>query len=101
MTADSSPVPQYLSSARCDDLARMILALTAEVWQLKDRTLVYEQLLHDSGVLPSTAVDQFQPSGDFALRLLEERNALTRRVMGAMAPSSERLAGELAARTPQ
>jgi hypothetical protein len=101
MAVESNPVPQYLSSERSDDLARMILALTAELWQLKDRTLVLEQLLQDHGVLPVAAVDEYQPSGAFAQRLLEERRALTRRVMGAIAPSPERLAAEMAARTAQ
>lgn len=101
MAVESNPFPQYLSSERTDDLARMILALTAELWQLKDRTLVLEQLLQDHGVLPAEAVDQFQPAGQFALRLVEERRALTRRVMGAIAPSPQRLAAEMAARTAE
>lgn len=100
MAIEHDPTPQYLSNARTDDLARMILALTAELWQLKDRTLVLEQLLADHGVLPAGAIDQFQPSGAFSQALLEERRALTRRVMGAIAPSPERLAAELAARKP-
>jgi hypothetical protein len=52
-------------------------------------------------VLPAAAVDQFQPAGQFALRLVEERRALTRRVMGAIAPSPQRLAAEMAARAPE
>jgi hypothetical protein len=101
MAVETNPAPRYLNGERSDDLARMILALTAELWQLKDRTLVLEQLLHDSGVLPATAIDQFQPSGEFAHRLLEQRRALTRRVMGAIATSPERLAAELAACKPE
>jgi len=98
MTANDNTVPQYLDTARSDDLARMILALTAELWQLKDRTLVLEQLLHDSGVIAPGAIEQFQPVGDFASQLLDERRALTRRVMGAITPSPDRLAAELTAR---
>lgn len=100
MAADNSPLPQYLSSARSDDLARMILALTAELWQLKDRTLVLEHLLQERGVLSADAIDRFQPSDEFAQCLLDGRRALTRRVMGAIAPSPQRLAAELAARKP-
>jgi hypothetical protein len=98
MAVESNPVPHYLSGERTDELARMILTLTSELWQLKDRTLVLEQLLLDSGVLSADAIDQFQPGGEFSQHLLEERRALTRRVMGAIAPSPERLAAEMAAR---
>jgi hypothetical protein len=98
MAVESNPVPHYLSGARADELARMILTLTSELWQLKDRTLVLEHLLLDSGVLSADAIDQFQPSGEFSRHLLEERRALTRRVMGAIGPSHERLAAEMAAR---
>jgi hypothetical protein len=101
MATDNSPVPQYLSAERVDDLARMVLALTAELWQLKDRTLVLEQLLSDSGVLDAAAIDQYQPTAAFGQLLLDERRALTRRVMGALQPSPERLAAELSARAPR
>lgn len=97
---ESNVLPQYLSSERNDDLARMVLALTSELWQLKDRTLVLEQLLLEGGVLSASAIDDFQPSGEFSQDLLEERLALTRRVMGAIAPMTERLAAEMAARKP-
>lgn len=100
MAVENNLVPQYLSSERNDDLARMILTLTSELWQLKDRTLILEHLLLESGVLSASAVDEFQPGEELSQHLLEERRALTRRVMGAIAPSPERLAAEMAARKP-
>ena len=101
MAVESNPVPQYLGGERTDDLARMILALTSELWQLKDRTLVLEQLLREAGVLSEGAIDQFQPDGEFSRHLLEERRALTRRVMGAIAASPERLTAEMTACKPE
>ncbi|SDT36689.1 hypothetical protein [Actinoplanes derwentensis] len=89
---DVAQRPQYLGSDRLDDLARMILELTTELWILKDRTIVLEHLLAEHGVVSPGAVDLFQPGTDLAQSLRDEREALVRRVMGAVLTSDERLA---------
>jgi hypothetical protein len=93
---DVSERPQYLGSDRLDDLARMLIELTSELWILKDRTLVLEHLLASNGILAPDAIDSYQPTGDLSQTLLAERKALLERVMGAVLPSDDRVAAALA-----
>ncbi|MFZ2176894.1 MAG: hypothetical protein WAW17_23230 [Rhodococcus sp. (in: high G+C Gram-positive bacteria)] len=87
--------PQYLESARLDDLARMVTELTSELWILKDRNMILEKLLEESGVLTGGAVDEYQPDATLSATLLGERRALTQRVFGAILPSDDRVARAL------
>lgn len=87
--------PQYLESARMDDLARMVTELTSELWILKDRNMILEKILEESGVLTGGAVDSYQPDATLATTLLDERRALAERIFGAILPSDERTARAL------
>jgi hypothetical protein len=99
LTVENNPVqpPRYLAADSVEELGRMVLALTAEVWQLKDRTLVLEQLLQERGVLGAGEIDAYQPDAALAAHLLTARGALVRRVLGAIAPADKRVEAELAA----
>jgi hypothetical protein len=98
MTAPQNPErATYLSGdARLDDLARMVLELTSEVWVLKDRALVLEHLLAAKGTLAEDEIDAFQPAAELAAALRREREALVARVLGAPLPSDDRVAAALA-----
>ncbi|GAB3273726.1 hypothetical protein [Kineosporia babensis] len=88
--------PTYLSGdERLDDLARMVLELTSEVWVLKDRTMVLEHLLAAKGTLAEAEIDQFQPAAELAAVLRREREALLARVLGALLPSDDRVKSAL------
>ncbi|MDI9915320.1 hypothetical protein [Rhodococcus sp. IEGM 1379] len=87
--------PQYLESARLDDLARMVTELTSELWILKDRNMILEKILENSGVLTSSAVDEYQPDATLSASLLDERRALAERIFGAILPSDDRVARAL------
>jgi hypothetical protein len=58
-----------MGEAHVDNLARALLSLTREVAVLADRVLVLETLLERAGVLPSQAVDTFQPDATFQQRV--------------------------------
>jgi hypothetical protein len=87
--------PDYLDATRIDDLARMLLELTSEVWALRDRNVVLERLLSEHGVLTAGEVDAYQPDEQLASELLTQRRSLIRRVLGAALPSDERTAAAL------
>lgn len=87
--------PQYLGSDRLDDVARMLLELTSQLWLLKDRTLVLEHLLAEHGVLDPGEVDAHRPAAELAATLRREREALTAQVLGAVLPSDDRVAAAL------
>jgi hypothetical protein len=95
-TTETPDRPTYLTGdARLDDLARMVLELTSEVWVLKDRALVLEHLLAAKGTLAEDEIDTFQPAAELAAALRHEREALVARVMGALLPSEDRVAAAL------
>lgn len=87
--------PSYLGSDRLDDLGRMIAELTSELWILKDRNMVLEKLLDESGVLATESIDRYVPDSATAAAITAERNALTARIFGAVFDSDVRLEREL------
>lgn len=87
--------PDYLGEPRLDDLARMIFELTSELWILKDRTLMLENLLTVNGVIVDGAVDAAQPDADLSQTLLAERRSLVSRVYGAVLDSDTRVEAAL------
>lgn len=98
MTTDQNrPRPSYLEGAqRLDDITRMVLELTSELWILKDRTLVLEHLLASRNLLAQDEIAAFQPTAELAAQLRREREAMVARVLGALLPASERTAAALA-----
>ena len=87
--------PSYLGSDRLDDLARMLTEVASELWILKDRNMVLEALLAESGVLTPGSVEAHQPDDETARRIAAERSAFTARIFGAVLPNDQRLEREL------
>lgn len=77
------PAPAYLGKATPDELARMVTGLTEELWVLRDRVMVLEQVLTESGAIKGTAVDEHVPGEELHGRLGLERQRLIQRVLGA------------------
>lgn len=77
------PERPYLESRQVDDLMRINSELLAELWVLRDRVTILEQLLADKNVVERKAIDAYQPTGALADELKRERDAMVRRVMGA------------------
>lgn len=74
----------FLLYRRLDDLAAAYVSVLAELWILKDRQAVLEQVLAQHGIPAPAAVDAFEPSGDFKTQLDTERRAWVRRMVGAL-----------------
>ena len=67
-----------------DKLGDALIALTHEVWVLRDRQKVLERLLADAGVLTPDAVQAFQPDDSLNAELSAEREALINNVLRAL-----------------
>lgn len=79
-----SAFPTYLeNTSGVDDVARMVTALTEEVWVLRDLVMVMHRALVDAGALAADAVDDLVPDEALATDLAAERQRLIRRVLGA------------------
>ncbi|MER7276969.1 hypothetical protein ABT369_21250 [Dactylosporangium sp. NPDC000244] len=92
MSAEAGP---YLESRRLDDLARMITELASEVWILRDRSIVLEELLVRGGVLTAEQIDELVPGGAVRERIAAERAAFVRRVFGAILDEDTRTAAAM------
>ncbi len=73
----------YLGAESVTDVARMVMALMAEVWIVRDRQIVTEYLLETRGSITRADLDDFVPEGDLAARLEAERDRFARLVAGA------------------
>ena len=71
---------------RVDDLAQAFVSVTAEMWIVKDRLAVLEQVLAKHGIPAPSAVETFEPSDSFKNQLDAERRAWIQRMIGALFP---------------
>ncbi|MGL3149014.1 hypothetical protein ACSS7Z_01510 [Microbacterium sp. A82] len=89
--------PTYLGDARIDDVARMVFELASELWVLKDRTLVLEDVLEKNGIVAPEALDAVIPDAALEQRLFAEREGFTRRVYGSVLDADTRVEQALSA----
>ena len=52
----------FFENPESDRLLAMMMQFMSEHWVLKERVSVLEALLEQNGILPSDAVEQYQPS---------------------------------------
>lgn len=67
-----------------DPLYQVVFNLVRELWVIKDRQLVLEDVLKTAGIDAAALVDTHQPDADLAKRLDEERAELMDRVFQPM-----------------
>jgi hypothetical protein len=77
---------RYLQARRIEDLAQAFVSLTSELWIVKDRLAVLEQVLDRHGIPAPSAVDAFTPDGEFKSSLDAERRAWAQRMIAALFP---------------
>jgi hypothetical protein len=77
---------RYLQARRIEDLAQGFVSLTSELWIVKDRLAVLEQVLDRHGIPAPSAVDAYTPEGEFKARLDAERRAWAQRMIAALFP---------------
>ena len=76
------PERTHLSGAETEALALTQTELLSELWILRDRVLVLEHILKESGVLTED-IDQYAPPEELTKRLDRDRDNLVARVAGA------------------
>ena len=67
-----------------DRLGQTVISLTKELWVLKDRQLVLEAALAESGLLKPGAIDAFAPDEKLTKKLADERRRLLDGVLGTL-----------------
>lgn len=75
-----------LQARRIEDLAQGFVSLTSELWIVKDRMAVLEQVLDRHGIPAPSAVESFAPAGEFKSKLDAERRAWAQRMIAALFP---------------
>lgn len=74
----------YLTNRQSvDGLFNMVMELAKEHWVLRDRLAVIEHLLDVGGTLTRADIEAFQPSGDLARELDEQRADFLTRIVSS------------------
>jgi len=76
----------YLQARRIEDIAQAFVSLTSELWIVKDRMAVLEQVLDRHGIPAPTAIEAYSPAGEFKSKLDAERRAWAQRMIAALFP---------------
>ena len=78
---------RILDAADIDRLGQAIVSLTKEIWILRDRQRVLEQLLVEHNVLAPDAVATYVPDQALSDELQSERQALISSVLTVLSES--------------
>jgi hypothetical protein len=82
--ADKKTEAEFLLHRRIDDLAAAYVSVLGELWIVKDRQAVLEEVLRRHNIAAADEIDVFEPTGAFKATLDGERQAWVRRMVGAM-----------------
>jgi hypothetical protein len=77
------PRKPYLADERFDQLARMMFQLLSEVWVMRDRMVLMEELLRRKDVLRPEDIDALVPDAALEARLEALRTEMVETVLGA------------------
>jgi predicted NAD/FAD-binding protein len=77
---------RYLQARRIEDIAQAFVSLASELWIVKDRMAVLEQVLDRHGIPAPAAVEAYAPQGEFKATLDAERRAWAQRMIAALFP---------------
>ncbi len=80
----------YLNEGNIDDLGQMVTALLSELWIVRDRMAVPEELLAEHNVLTADEIDRYVPSQDVSNRIERLRGSMVANVIGAPLAASQR-----------
>jgi len=67
-----------------DKLAQAVIALTREVWVLRDRQKVLEAVLAEAGLLDTQKLEQYEPDEALSAELKAEREQMISKVLSAL-----------------
>lgn len=77
---------RILRPEQLDDLGRALLKLAQDVWVIRDRQRVLEQVLAEKGIDVAKLVEDYQPQGEFAAQLEKERRTFIRSFLDELMP---------------
>jgi hypothetical protein len=77
--------PSYLVADDLDALARQNLQLMTELWIVKDRLTLLEDMLEGQGLIDRKAFDTTEPSEELSAELEAQRIAYIKRIVGLSA----------------
>lgn len=80
-----APEPAFFDNPAIDNLIAVTLELGAEVWVLRERLRLMEQLLTTHGKVTTEMIEQHLPSAEEQARNKAERDAFVNRVYAAFA----------------
>ncbi len=80
----------YLTENNIDDLGRMVVALLSELWIMRDRMAILEQVLVKTGALQPGAIDAFTWTPEQTAEIDKLRDKLVSSVLGAPLAAEER-----------
>jgi hypothetical protein len=75
---------EALHGTDVDRLGQALITLTKELWIVKDRQRVLENILADAGLLKSTAIEKYQPGPALETELKTQRQKLVDDVINAL-----------------
>lgn len=77
--------PAYLEAEDLDTLARQNIQLMAELWIVKDRLAMLEDMLEKQGLIDRRTFETTEPEGPLAEELEAQRAAYIKRIVGLSA----------------
>lgn len=80
-----APEPAFFDNPAIDNLIAVTLELGAEIWVLRERQRVMEQLLSQHGKVTTEMIEQHQPGEDELARSKAARDEFVNRVYAAFA----------------
>jgi hypothetical protein len=87
-----------LDAGNVDDLGRTLMALVSEVWILRDRMLVMEQLLQERAGISAEEIDDYAGNAAFKAGVERQRDRFVANVIGAPLAARERSVEQILAR---
>ena len=76
--------PKALKPGDVDQLGQALLALTQELWVVKDRQRILEALLEEKGIAVAALLENYQPNAELAQALSKDRAAFIERLLGSL-----------------
>ncbi len=80
-----APEPAFFDNPAIDNLIAVTLELGGEVWVLRERLRIMEQLLSTHGKVTTDMIEQYMPSADEMARNKAARDEFVNRVYAAFA----------------
>ena len=80
-----APEPAFFDNPAIDNLIAVTLELGGELWVVRERLRLMEQLLTTHGKVTSEMIEQYLPCAEEQARVKAERDAFVNRIYGAFA----------------